>query len=160
MIVYNIDSVCSINGSSEMGEIFISDGKCVTDKVLLKKLNITHILNAAETEIRTGKYFYKNNNIKYLGIAVLDTPNENISLYFDRVADFIHNCLINRGKIIVHCVMGISRSSTCVIAYLIKYCNMDVFDAIKFLKKKRSIINPNVGFIKQLQQFQERFINI
>jgi hypothetical protein len=29
-------------------------------------------------------------------------------------------------------------------------------EAISFLRQKRGIINPNPGFIKQLQQFQKR----
>lgn len=91
-----------------------------------------------------------------MGIKLLDLPQENISMYFDQVADFIHRCLSRHGKIVVHCAMGISRSATCVIAYLIKYCNYDTFEAITFLRQKRGIINPNSGFIKQLQQFQSR----
>jgi hypothetical protein len=31
------------------------------------------------------------------------------------------------------------------------------FEAITFLRRKRGIINPNSGFIKQLQKFQSRF---
>ncbi|CCV02240.1 Putative dual specificity phosphatase 13 [Invertebrate iridescent virus 30] len=151
--MYNIDSVCVVDGSKELGEIFISDGKCALDKNLLKDLKITHVINAAAGEIQTGPRYYQDLGLKYLGITAVDSPNTNFLLYFDRIADFIHSCLIDRGKILVHCAMGISRSATCVIAYLIKYCNMDTTEAIKFLQQKRSIINPNNGFVSQLQKY-------
>lgn len=152
---YNIDSVCSIKGSKDLGEIFISDAKCAIDKNLLKDLKINYVLNVAEGEVRTGPSYY--DGTMYMGIKLVDLPQENISLYFDQVADFINRCLSRRGKIVVHCAMGISRSATCVIAYLIKYCGKDVFEAISFLRQKRGVINPNSGFIKQLQKFQERY---
>lgn len=154
--MYNIDSVCVVDGSKDLGEIFISDGKCALDKNLLKNLKITHVINAAAGEIQTGPQYYRDLNIKYLGITAVDLPHVNISLYFDRITDFIHSSLIGCGKILVHCAMGISRSATCVIAYLIKYCYMDTLEAIKFLQQKRSIINPNPGFILQLQKYKQK----
>ncbi|AHL67579.1 hypothetical protein DH26_gp086 [Chloriridovirus anopheles1] len=36
---------------------------------------------------------------------------------------------------------------------------MEVFDAIKFLKQKRKKINPNEGFINQLQEFKLKINN-
>jgi hypothetical protein len=152
--LWDIDSVCSVNGSKDLGEIFISDAVCAMDKSLLKALNINYVLNVAESEVHTGPDYYSDIKANYMGIKLVDLPQENISLYFDQVADFIHHCLSNHGKIVVHCVMGISRSATCVIAYLIKYCGKDTFEAITFLRRKRGIINPNSGFIEQLRKFQ------
>ena len=154
---YNIDSVCSVNGSKDLGEIFISNAECAMDKSLLKALNINYVLNVAESEVHTGPDYYNDIEANYMGIKLVDLPQENISLYFDQVADFIHHCLSNHGKIVVHCAMGISRSATCVIAYLIKYCGKDTFEAITFLRRKRGIINPNSGFLEQLRKFQLRF---
>lgn len=173
---YNIDSVASIYGSKDLGEIFIGDAKSATDLELIRALNITHILNAAEGDVPTGSKYYNNpgfmarwaikrnlktsfqipNNIQYLGIRLVDWPNENISLYFDQAADFIHHCMTHKGKIIVHCFAGISRSATFVIAYLIKYCGYGVDEAINFLRQKRAQINPNSGFISQLTSFHHR----
>ncbi len=44
-----------------------------------------------------------------------------------------------------------------VLAYLIKYKNMSFIDALAFCKSRRSIVSPNSGFIKQLQEFEKRF---
>lgn len=52
-------------------------------------------------------------------------------------------------KLLVHCVMGRSRSATLFLAYLMIYKKMTV-DAIEHAKKQRCIL-PNRGFLKQLR---------
>jgi protein-tyrosine phosphatase len=51
--------------------------------------------------------------------------------------------------------MGISRSSSLVIAFLMKEFGMDYHKAKLFTKGKRSIIMPNDGFEKDLLKFGE-----
>lgn len=62
------------------------------------------------------------------------------------------------GKILVHCVMGISRSASAVIAYLIVAKKIRASQALKYVYQKR-IVQPNDGFMEQLARFsnmQER----
>ena len=62
----------------------------------------------------------------------------------------------NKDKgIFVHCFMGSSRSATIVIAYLIKYQNYRVRDAINYVKEKRCVVNLNVDFFNQLIEFSK-----
>ena len=56
--------------------------------------------------------------MKYKGLKLVDVAQTNIALHFDDVAEFIDEALANGGKILVNCEMGMSRSSTCVLAYL------------------------------------------
>lgn len=59
-----------------------------------------------------------DNGIEYLELKIDDSPDENISIYFDKVfAFFTKNSETN---VLIHCVSGISRSATFVIAYLMK----------------------------------------
>lgn len=51
---------------------------------------------------------------------------------------------------LIHCVMGRSRSATLFLAYLMIHENMTVVDAIDHVKRRRRII-PNWGFLKQLR---------
>lgn len=61
----------------------------------------------------------------------------------------VFSCLVS-GKLLVHCVMGRSRSATLFLAYLMIYKNMTVVNAIEHVKKHRCIL-PNRGFLKQLR---------
>lgn len=60
-------------------------------------------------------------------------------------------CLISLDKMLIHCVMGRSRSATLFLAYLMIHENMTVVDAIDHVKRRRRII-PNWGFLKQLRE--------
>lgn len=49
-----------------------------------------------------------------MGLNVLDMPQSKISIHFSEAADFIEKALQTKGKILVHCMMGFSRSATIV----------------------------------------------
>jgi len=54
---------------------------------------------------------------------------------------------MREGSVLVHCSMGISRSSTIVIAFIMKKFTFSFSKAYNLVKKKRPIICPNSGFI-------------
>lgn len=57
--------------------------------------------------------------------------------------------LVCVGKVLVHCTVGVSRSATLVLAYLMIRQNLTLVDAIKTVKDHRGVI-PNRGFLRQL----------
>jgi hypothetical protein len=52
-------------------------------------------------------------------ITLDDRPGVNISSYFRAAIDVIHRTIMNGDAVLVHCDMGISRSITIVMAYLL-----------------------------------------
>lgn len=58
-------------------------------------------------------------------------------------------CVSPPGRILVHCAVGVSRSATLVLAYLMIRHHMPLVEAIKTVKDHRGII-PNRGFLRQL----------
>lgn len=63
--------------------------------------------------------------------------------------------MLKKYNVLVHCYMGISRSSTLVIAFLMKEYGMDYHKAFAFTKSKRDVIDPNEGFERDLKKFEE-----
>lgn len=57
--------------------------------------------------------------------------------------------LVCAGKVLVHCTVGVSRSATLVLAYLMIRQNLTLVEAIKTVKDHRGVI-PNRGFLRQL----------
>lgn len=55
------------------------------------------------------------------------------------------------GKVFVHCAMGVSRSATLVLAFLMIHENMTLVDALKTVGSHRDIC-PNTGFLSQLRE--------
>ena len=60
-----------------------------------------------------------------------------------------------QNRVVVHCYDGISRSATIVIEYLMKMNNMNYLNPFKYVKQKRNIIEPNIGFIQQLKLYEK-----
>lgn len=133
---------------------------------LLRRLGITHVLNAAWGRqrnlglVNTSASFYRNAQIEFMGIEALDMTAFPLYQHFNSAADFIESALEKSdGKILVHCGEGISRSSTLVIAYLMIKKRMNVADAIRTVVKHRNIL-PNQGFLLQLCQLNDELFKI
>jgi protein-tyrosine phosphatase len=56
--------------------------------------------------------------------------------------------------------MGISRSTSIVIAYLLKFKKMKIQDSLKFIKENRSFVNPRSTFMEQLKNLEEKWLFI
>ena len=55
---------------------------------------------------------------------------------------------------LVHCHMGISRSSTVVCSYWMRRHSLPLSDTLAFLKGKRRCVCPNDGFMLQLKRLE------
>jgi protein-tyrosine phosphatase len=78
------------------------------------------------------------------------------STQFDfSIIDTIHEFISKNIKCIVHCQMGVSRSVSIVMAYLMKYENKSYYDSLHYVKKCRKCASPNPGFVKQLIEFEK-----
>ncbi|CAD7004559.1 unnamed protein product [Ceratitis capitata] len=92
----------------------------------------------------------------YLRISVHDRPDSDLSVHFDEVADMIEEVRQLGGKSLVHCVAGVSRSTTLCLAYLMKYAGMSLRTAYLHVKAIRPQIRPNTGFFQQLRRYEEQ----
>ncbi|XP_076855889.1 dual specificity phosphatase 29 [Brachyhypopomus gauderio] len=134
--------------------IFIGNEETARNRYRLQKMGVTHVLNAAEGQrnsVCTGADYYRDMNMEYYGIEAEDIPSFNLSQHFLPVAEYMQQVLSNPyNKLLVHCVMGRSRSATLVLAYLMIHEKMTLVEAIEQVKCRRRI-QPNWGFLKQLR---------
>ncbi|XP_020384231.2 serine/threonine/tyrosine-interacting-like protein 2 isoform X2 [Rhincodon typus] len=140
--------------------VFIAEKGATVNKVRLKRLGITHILNAAHgTGVYTKTDFYAGMEIQYLGIEADDFPDFDLSKHFRKAAEFMDEALLTyRGKVLVCSVMGVSRSAALVTAYLMIFHHMTIMEALMTLRKKRPIF-PNEGFLMQLRELNENLLD-
>ncbi|XP_021115308.1 dual specificity protein phosphatase 13 isoform X3 [Heterocephalus glaber] len=128
------------------------------DRSRLMQMGITHVVNAAagRFQVDTGAKFYHGLPLEYYGVEADDNPNFDISIYFLPVARYIRAALsVPRGRVLVHCAMGVSRSATLVLAFLMICENMTLVEAIQTVQAHRDIC-PNSGFLRQLQVLDNR----
>lgn len=128
--------------------LYLGSLNAANDEKWLRENNITHIV---------GLINYQNKipGIKYLIFDNIgDSQNQNIVSIFNPCFSFI-NQGIKEGNVLVHCFAGISRSTTIVIGYLMYKLGSTLEDTFNMIKRKRSIILPNYGFLLQLKVFDE-----
>lgn len=128
--------------------LYLGNYEAASDRSLLESLGITHILTVA-----SDLYPLFPDNFTYLQITALDTNTEDLFKVFSTTHNFI-SAALNTGKILVHCLMGISRSSTIVIAYLMRSQSIKYSQALELTVSHHSIADPNLNFVRQLLKLE------
>uniref|UniRef100_A0A2I3SZ89 Serine/threonine/tyrosine-interacting protein n=1 Tax=Pan troglodytes TaxID=9598 RepID=A0A2I3SZ89_PANTR len=116
---------------------------------VLQKHGITHII-CIRQNIEAN--FIKPNFqqlFRYLVLDIADNPVENIIRFFP---------MVGTRKVLVHGNAGISRSAAFVIAYIMETFGMKYRDAFAYVQERRFCINPNAGFVHQLQEYEAIYL--
>jgi len=133
--------------------IIIGNGDTICNIPYMQGIGVTHVLNTAEHHVEVNPGKYPCYGIQYYGFHVDDLPEANISRYFHSTTAFIDKAVKSGGLVVVNCVMGWSRSATCVAAYLMIKHNMKATKALELIRQNRSI-RPNAGFLQQLADLE------
>ncbi|XP_062350997.1 serine/threonine/tyrosine-interacting protein [Cinclus cinclus] len=125
---------------------------------VLQKHGITHVI-CIRQNIEAN--FIKPNFqqlFRYLVLDIADNPVENIIRFFPMTKEFIDGSLQSGGKVLVHGNAGISRSAALVIAYIMETFGVKYRDAFTYVQERRFCINPNAGFVHQLQEYEAIYL--
>ncbi|XP_058702132.1 dual specificity protein phosphatase 22-A-like isoform X2 [Poecile atricapillus] len=118
---------------------------------LLRK-GVTHILsvhNHAKPVLE---------DMTYLCISASDSSSQNLLQHFKECIQFIHECRLAGGGCLVHCLAGVSRSSTILVAYLMTVTELGWESCLAATKAVRSYVSPNPGFQQQLQEYERTLL--
>ncbi|VDL84427.1 unnamed protein product [Nippostrongylus brasiliensis] len=91
-----------------------------------------------------------------LHIPLLDDESTELTPFFTTVFKEIDDARKSAGRVLLLCAMGISRSATFAIAYLMCIEKMTLHDAYKHVQYCRNIICPNVGFFQQMIDLEQK----
>ena len=137
--------------------VWLGDASDAMDIDTLKKHGIDGVVNCADQATLTCEEYYPN-GWRYLGLECEDKANYDIiGKHLGQFTDFMDECVVNKHKVLVHCVAGINRSATLLIAYLVRRRGMCLKDAIALCYAKRPIILTNEAFVMSLIEWFERF---
>ncbi|KAF8998776.1 hypothetical protein BDQ17DRAFT_1361590, partial [Cyathus striatus] len=130
------------------GQLYL--GNLSAAQTPLPTLNITYILSICPDFPSTGA------SPNHLTIPTNDTEYDDLLIHLPRACEFIRKAIKDdHGRVLVHCLMGISRSATVVVAYLMCTTLQTPLLCLCTLQKKRPQAHPNYGFLKQLEAFEE-----
>ena len=105
------------------------------------------------------------NHMNCIRLSVEDSSDEAaklLSLILEtKVLENIHNNIIRKQPVLVHCSAGMQRSCATVACYLIKYHSMDPTTAVEYIRGKRPIaFFWTVNFAKTINDFYTRLQDV
>ncbi|KAK6189929.1 hypothetical protein SNE40_001892 [Patella caerulea] len=115
----------------------------------LQEIGIGFILNVT---LEIDNFF--QGMFKYKNIRLPDVPESDLLRHWDKTYDFIDRARKENSKVLIHCKMGISRSSATTMAFLMKDNKWSFEEAFKYVKERRNCVNPNEGFREQLKTYE------
>ncbi|XP_031562449.1 dual specificity protein phosphatase 12-like [Actinia tenebrosa] len=122
----------------------------------LRQCNINRILTIDSQVPDERHVAVTDNKITRLHVDCLDEPTADLLSLFDRCIQFIEEGIRNNETVLVHCLSGVSRSVTIILAYLMKTESLTLDKAVSRLKQVyyEDKVNPNPGFMKQLRLYE------
>ncbi|KAH9983943.1 protein-tyrosine phosphatase-like protein, partial [Russula vinacea] len=137
--------------SEVLPRLYLTDLFTARDNAQLTHLGITHVVSVLEH----APGFPQAWSLQTLHIPLSDSSDQDILAHLPVATSFIRNALAESpdSRVLVHCLMGISRSATIVCAYLIATSRMTADEALNAVREKRPIVCPNLGFRRQLEEY-------
>ncbi|CCM05569.1 uncharacterized protein FIBRA_07796 [Fibroporia radiculosa] len=117
----------------------------------LSDRRITHIVSLGTEPIPADN---PASGFQHLRIPVEDVDHADLLIHLPAACHFIHNALGHGGNVLVHCVMGISRSAAVIAAYLMYSRRIPPMEALDVIRQTREQIWINPGFTEQLVLFE------
>lgn len=139
--------------------LWLGSAKAAQDAAFLKRSNIQAIVNAT-----SDLPFYhadSRSNREYTRIDVEDNLQrdqiERMFHFLNYATMFLHkNHRMQNKPVLVHCMMGMQRSACIVAAYLMKYHNMPLKQAITTVVKQRPVaFYRGINFLQTLRWWEQ-----
>ncbi|ORX65686.1 DSPc-domain-containing protein, partial [Linderina pennispora] len=144
------------DGPRQIMDLLFLGGEGNFDGMQLSKLAITHVLNVAREvtgPMRSGE------NVDMAGHPIAyrhyrwDHDEPDLHKYFDECFAFIDAARSRNENVLVHCQLGVSRSASLVIAYVMRTLGMGFSAAYEYVQSRAPCISPNLSLIAQLCEY-------
>jgi protein-tyrosine phosphatase len=133
--------------------LFVGSQMCV-NPVAIKGLHIQAILNAGARGAPRLPGAAQKQPPDYLFLDFEDAYDVQLAPFIEQAIPFIR-LHVNAGRnVLVHCQMGISRSVSLLVAFLMRERAMSFNTAMTLVQKARHEAEPNLSFTRQLRALQ------
>ncbi|KFW86390.1 Serine/threonine/tyrosine-interacting-like 1 [Manacus vitellinus] len=131
-------------------KLYMGNFKQACDQKIQKDLRIKALVNVSE---QPGTLFAEDG--ESLHISVPDSLEADLFSFFPIISHFI-DAQMDVGAVLVFSSLGISRSSTAIIAYLMHPCRLSLKGAWDYLLKCKPSMRPHRGFVEQLSAWESQ----
>ncbi|KAJ2401983.1 hypothetical protein GGI23_001037 [Coemansia sp. RSA 2559] len=122
----------------------------------LRALGISHVLNVAREATAPTAHLEAtsdpNQAVRYRHYE-WDHNEPDLARYFGECFAFIDAARTRHQSVLVHCQLGVSRSASLVIAYVMRTMRMGFGAAYEYVRLRAPCISPNLSLIAQLHEY-------
>ncbi|KAF9514621.1 hypothetical protein BS47DRAFT_1376479 [Hydnum rufescens UP504] len=152
--------------SRVLPHLYLGNLNHASNAYMLHALGITHVVSVGRVNcgpqlvVNAGPNHQgslwmeeREGRIKVLDIkGVSDDGIDSLRPQFALICDWIEKARLEGGKVLVHCRVGVSRSATVTIAYVMKHHEMSLVDAYLLVRSRRLsiLIQPNMRLLYNL----------
>ncbi|KAJ2850627.1 tyrosine/serine/threonine protein phosphatase [Coemansia brasiliensis] len=137
------------NGPQQIMPYLFLGGEQNANEEELEKQGITRVLNVAR-EVSTRVEVEQHMHMPW------DHNETNVAAYFDSCFEFIDEGRKRHEGVLVHCQLGVSRSASLVIAYVMRTMHEGFRRAYEYVQLRAPCISPNLALISQLCEYGEQ----
>ncbi|KAA1086665.1 tyrosine/serine/threonine protein phosphatase pps1 [Puccinia graminis f. sp. tritici] len=163
--------------------VYLGNLNHASNALMLKALGITHVVSMGESALvpppQNSRFISPFTNASQSNVVnslwhecasgqidvldmkgVADDGIDSIRPHIERAMEFIEKCRLAGGKVLVHCRVGVSRSATIVIGYVMKHLKMDLASAYLMVRSRRLniLIQPNLLFMWGLKRLESDMV--
>lgn len=139
-----------------LGKLFLGSVEDAVNEKWLQENSISLVITVMNEPISYIEYIQSISICQHYMIPISDMTFENCLYNMDYICQLIDS----HDKVLIHCMFGISRSSTITIAYLMIKYKYYLDDATRMVLKERPFIFPNDAFILQLIHLEKSIFDI
>lgn len=129
----------------DAGLLWLGELGHALSRPMLDGIGITHILTVGDMDRLQGDEARER-----LMFRIHDHEDEFLGVLFERAFEFIRRVRLARGRVLVHCREGRSRSGGLVLAWLMAERGMPLMEAFRHVREVRPQVMPNAGFWEDL----------
>lgn len=101
-------------------------------------------------------------------ISVLDLKNvsddgiDSLRPYMSQAVEYIEQARLQGGKVLVHCRVGVSRSATICIAYVMAHCDLSMIESFLLVRSRRMnvLTQPTLLFVWEMRGFEAQLAKL
>eukprot|EP00741_Cyanophora_paradoxa_P017872 tig00021035_g17261.t1 len=131
------------------GFLYLGSAKGAAKRALLDSLGVDLVVNVS----RKCPNLYPD-EFRYVHWEIRDSLDEDIARYFADCNRILALAKRSGEVVLVHCMQGVSRSATLVLAFLMGVEGMSLRGALKLVHAARPIACPNRNFFAQLLRYE------